>query len=208
MSSSKDRDAFFTKREVAERFVRTIDRIVDLDQYDNVIEPAAGDGALLDYLPEHNRIGYDLVPCREDIIEQDFYQLEFPEGRNAVVMNPPFGRASKMAMEFFNKCADNAEVIATIIPRSWNKYRTHKKLNENFGLYYSVILPDNSFELDGKDYAVRCVGQLWIRKDVGDVLSDPWEGFTPYDSWNDDVPLELLQDIDKYQEKHGCYERY
>ncbi len=202
MRTSKERDAFFTKPEIAERFVGKVNELYPLWSYDNVIEPSAGNGNILQFLPTHNRIGLDLEPMHEEIIEGDFFDYKFPTGATAVVGNPPFGRSSKLAIEFFNRCAEHADVIAFIIPRSWMKYRTQKQLSPDFELYASIILPDAAFTLDGKDYTVRCCGQIWAKKPPEKV-----ETGGGYISWNDKVSQDMLDDIDAYQKKHGCYDK-
>ena len=199
--TSKDRDAFFTRPNIAKRFVGKVNELYPLWSYDNVIEPSAGSGSILAHLPEHNRIGIDIIPLHNDVEAQDFFDYEFPKGTTAVVGNPPFGRQSKLAIEFFNKSAKHADVIAFIIPRSWMKYRTQKQLAPEFELYASIILPDESFTLDDKPYTVRCCGQIWAKYPP---KTDKGGG---YISWNDKVSQEMLDDIDAYQQKHGCYEK-
>ena len=36
-------------------------------------------------------------------------------------IKPPFGKVSSLAIRFFNKCAQFSDVIAFIIPRTFNK---------------------------------------------------------------------------------------
>ena len=202
MKTSKERDAFFTKPKIAERFVGKVNELYPLWAFEHVVEPSAGAGDILQYLPEENRVGYDIHPLSDEIIEQDFLKMETMKlGSTAVVGNPPFGRQSKLAIEFFNKCAPWADVIAFIIPRSWMKYRTQKQLHPDFELYCSIVLPDESFTLDGKDHTVRCCAQIWAKyPPVVDIGGG-------YLSWNDKVSQEMLDDIDAYQTKYGCYEK-
>lgn len=51
-------DRFYTKREVVQECVG----LIDLTSFDVIIEPGAGDGAFLDYLPK-SAIGYDIKPA-------------------------------------------------------------------------------------------------------------------------------------------------
>lgn len=196
---SKKRDAFFTKPDIAKRFVEKVNSLYPLDAFDNVIEPSAGAGSILQCLPDKTRIGLDIVPMHDEVLPNDFFDYTFPKGKTAVVGNPPFGRQSKLAIEFFNKCARYADVIAFIIPRSWMKYRTQKQLHPDFELYSSIILPDEAFTLDGKPYTVRCCIQIWSK------YPPTVSGSGGYETWNDKVSQEMLDDIDAYQEKHGCY---
>ena len=197
---AKSRDAFFTKPEIAKKFVDKVNSLYPLLNYDNVIEPSAGAGDILMYLPKETRIGLDIYPEHLEVLPSDFFDYEFPKGKTIIVGNPPFGRQSKLAIQFFNKCAEYADVIAFIIPRSWMKYRAQKQLDKNFELYSSIILPDKAFTLDGVDHTVRCCAQIWGKY-------PPTQGTGGYETWNDAVSQEMLDDIDAYQEKHGCYEK-
>ena len=200
-SDAKSRDAFFTKPHIAERFVAKVDEILDIKGFDNVIEPSAGAGDIYNLLPKHNRIGVDIFPMAEDIIKSDFFKYEIPDGSNIFVGNPPFGRNSDLAIRFFNKCATNASAIAFIIPRNWVNNRIHNHLNKDFGLYYSAILPKNSFTLDGSNYDVGCVAQIWLRTDLVDDLDIQPQ----FESWNDDVSQEQIDSLVNYQDKNNCY---
>ena len=201
MSESKDRDAFFTKDDIAQRFIDKVDSLYPLNEFDDIIEPSAGSGRILHKLPFGSR-GFDIHPMSDDIIEADFLKLNaYAYGNHTLAIgNPPFGRQSKLAIQFFNKCAEFADVIAFIIPRSWMKYRTQNQLNKNFELYSSIVLPDKAFTLDGKDYAVRCCAQIWAKE-------PPKQGVGGYESWNDRVSQEMLDNIDAYQLKYNCYEK-
>ena len=63
MSSRKD-DKFYTKEEVAKMFVEEVDRIFPLGSFDEIIEPSAGSGSILKFLPEGS-VGYDIEPESE-----------------------------------------------------------------------------------------------------------------------------------------------
>lgn len=198
MKESKSLDQFYTKKEIAKKFVEDILSIIDYKEFDNIIEPSAGSGRILDFMP-NGSIGLDLDPKRDDIIKTDFFDYEFPKGKNLVIGNPPFGRNSKLALKFFNKCAENADVIAFIIPRNWNSNKKQKHLSKEFDLIRSVILPDNSFTLDGKDYKVKCVAQIWVKKDNNKYN-------VSYESWNNLVSNEELKEFYDHYESKGCME--
>lgn len=196
----KARDAFFTNPEIAKGFVDKVETLYPFKNYDTVLEPSAGNGAILQFLPETKRVGLDIEPMTKEILPGDFFDYTPPKGKTIVVGNPPFGKQSKTAIQFFNKCAEFADVIAFIIPRSWMKFRTQNQLHKEFGLYSSITLPDKAFLLGGEEYVVRCCAQIWGRyKPTG-------KGTGGYESWNEKVSQEMLDDIDAYQEKHGCYD--
>lgn len=161
--SSKNLDKFYTNYLAACTFIDWVRTFVDLDSFDNIIEPSAGAGALLNHLPART-MRIDLMPERDDITQCDFFDFQYPLGKNITVGNPPFGSRSKLAIEFFKKAAEHSEAIAFIIPVTWEKYSIHKQLPEGWALVGSERLPEMSFELDGKPYRVRCCMQMWIKQ--------------------------------------------
>jgi len=175
--AAKALDQFYTNPIVAKRFVDKVNELYDLSSYDHVIEPSMGEGFIYDYLPTENRIGLDIEKNHPDCLEGDFLEWSpdksgiehepllgtFP--KIAFVGNPPFGRASTLALDFFDHCAQYGDMVSFIIPRTWMKYNIHKKIPSEFGLYWQAILPDASFILNGKPYEVRCVAQCWSKTD-------------------------------------------
>ena len=177
VEAAKDLDQFYTHPKIGKRFVDKVDELYDLSSYDHVIEPSMGEGFIYDYLPTTNRIGLDIEKNHPDCVEGDFLKWK-PEkcgieyepllGKTpsiAFVGNPPFGRSSGLAIEFFEHCALYSDMVSFIIPRTWMKYVIHKRLPGDFGLYWQAILPDAAFILNGKPYEVRCVAQCWSRHD-------------------------------------------
>ena len=165
-------DQFYTKDGMAKLFMDIIKEHIDLSKYTNIIEPAAGRGNILDHMPKGS-IGLDLEPAREDIIEMDFFDYKFPEGKNIVITNPPFGRASKLAVDFFNKSAKYADTIAFIIPNSWKYNKVQNRLDSSFKLIYQSDLPKFAFIKQGESRGKRilkdgsininCVIQIWTK---------------------------------------------
>ena len=174
--TSRERDKFYTLPEASEGFIEDIKGIVRLGYYDNIIEPSAGSGALLRLLPSGS-IGIDIDPEAKGIVKCDFFDYEFPVGKTIIIGNPPFGKSSKLAIEFFNRCAEYADVICFIVPCTWNKFSIQRRLDERFHLILSEKLPEESFTLNGKPHRVRCSKQIWIR---GDLNNSDYEGYTDY----------------------------
>lgn len=167
--SSKSLDKFYTNDKAARTFIDYVQKFVRLEDFDNIIEPSAGAGALVKYLPPRT-IGVDLVPEDDGvygIIQSDFFNFKYPQGRNITIGNPPFGSRSKLAVEFFKHAAKSSDVIAFIIPVTWEKYSIHKKLPRDWSLIATERLPEASFELDGKPHNVRCCIQVWARGGIG-----------------------------------------
>lgn len=207
MKDHKELDAFYTKSEIAKRFVDKINSIIPMSEFDLVVEPSAGNGRILDHLPINNRVGLDIHPEREDITKQDFFTYQPPSNpllfevpKVLTIGNPPFGRSSKLAVEFFKHAATFSQAIAFIVPRSWEKYSLHRRLPSDWDLYWHSILPDASFTFKDEDYPVRCTAQLWLHKSYKPELqSAHWE------SWNDKVKESDLGEIHQYYKEMGCY---
>jgi hypothetical protein len=170
-SKSKQLDKFYTSDDIAKRFVEIINTHFPLEQYDFVLEPSAGSGNILKYLPE-NSIGLDLEPEGDNIIQQDFFKYQSPYDpifnniRIACVGNPPFGSGymNPLAKAFFNHAATFSELIAFIIPAKWQtSWKVQFQLDKSFGLYFTEFLPKNSFVLDGEPYDVPCCMQIWSK---------------------------------------------
>ena len=75
-------------------------------------------------------------------------------------------------------------------------YKKQKHINKDFNLIRSVIIPENSFILDNKDYNVKCVAQIWIKKEI--------EIEPSYDSWNNNISKLDLDIFFKYYKDNGC----
>lgn len=165
MSKAKELDKFYTNKSASKRFLEMINSRIKLDKYDNIIEPSAGAGAILRLLPKH-AIGVDIEPEADGIIKSDFFDYEYPEGKSITIGNPPFGNRSKLAVEFFKHASKYSSAIAFIVPVTWEKFSIHRQLPEGWHLIHNERLPEDSFELEGKPYRVRCTMQLWVDSDT------------------------------------------
>ena len=157
-------DAYFTSPEVAKDCVEILykflsDREISY-QTTQFVEPSAGDGSFLQFLPP-TTIAYDIEPKCDNIIKANFFNVTIPP-HSIVVGNPPFGFACSIAVKFFNHSAKNkAQFIAFIVPKTFKKISIQKKLNPQYHLYLQVDLPKKSFLVDGLPYDVPCVFQIW-----------------------------------------------
>ena len=65
----------------------------------------------------------------------------------------------------------SSELIAFIVPAKYHtSWKVHKQLHPDFGLYFSEILPKNSFIKDDKPHNVNCCMQIWSKKKLGKNL--------------------------------------
>lgn len=148
-------DQFYTKKDVVIECLS----FLNLNEFDMIIEPSAGDGAFLNEINHKNKIGYDIEPKSDIIIKQDYLTLDvtnFGNKKILVVGNPPFGRNSKMALAFIKKSIF-ADTIAFILPKGFKKRSMIDKIPLNYEISIIKDLENNNFVFEGSDYFVPCV---------------------------------------------------
>lgn len=156
-------DKFYTKDEVAKHCVEQVLRYIDVSKM-TVLEPSAGDGAFLPYFTKY--IACDIAPQNANILQKDFLSDDISmllPARNTIVTigNPPFGKRSKLAIQFINKSFEYSDIVAFILPLQFNKYSAQSQVYKDAKLIHSEILPADSFLNNGKSYSVRCCFQIW-----------------------------------------------
>lgn len=162
------------QKDIYDRFYTPIETVslclelLDLNDYDCIIEPSAGIGNFSDKI--ENCFAYDIMPEKESIKKQDWFALDkqqFLKYNNILVVgNPPFGEQNKLAINFFNEAAKFCNCIAFILPLSFKKYSVQNQLDFNFHLTKELILLNNTFYLLNKEeIKVPCVFQVWEKKD-------------------------------------------
>jgi predicted RNA methylase len=155
--NSKDLDKFYTKKETA---LYCIHKIENIESYDKIIEPSAGNGSFS--LQLTNCEAYDIEPGDSSIAKIDFFTIrENISKRILVIGNPPFGKKAKLAIDFFNHASFFATTIAFIVPLQFRKWSVQKNLDFRFKLVLDIDIPKNSFYIDSKEVDVNCCFQIW-----------------------------------------------
>lgn len=208
--SKKELDKFYTHPDIAKKFVEKINTLDNLNEFDMIIEPSAGCGNILKFLPENKSIGIDLEPEDETIIRQDFFKYVSPYNpltnniRIACVGNPPFGKGymNPLAKAFFNHAATFSETIAFIVPAKWHtSWKIHKQLNPDFGLYFSEILPKKSFIFNDKPYHVNCCMQIWSKKSLGKNIRITEKPKTKHEDFDVFLTCDKVPRLEKVREQ-------
>lgn len=184
-------DQFFTKEEVAAECVKELNSIYNINQFDLIIEPSAGTGSFTKSLfttTEKISIEIDQKLCEinPNYLHQSFfdYNPEINNRKILVIGNPPFGTQNKLSVDFFNHAANFADVIAFIIPRTWNKQSIHNRLNKKFILVKTIDLNKDCF-YGNKKTNVKCCFQIWKKslldrvKEKKCISHKDWD-FLPY----------------------------
>ena len=155
-------DKFYTLPMYSKIFIDKVSELYDILKWDLIVEPSAGDGSFLNQIPSDNKIGIDILPANSNIIKQNFFTYFPPENKKNILVigNPPFGKVSTLAIQFFNHAAKWANVIAFIIPRTFRKISVQNKLNEMFHLIYDHEIPNNPCCFS-PPMMVKCCFQIW-----------------------------------------------
>jgi hypothetical protein len=156
-------DKFYTKTDLVIELIKDI----NFESYSTVIEPSAGNGSFSNNINHKNLIALDILPENENIVKMNWFDFSYKkEGKILVIGNPPFGVQCNLVIEFFKKCYEiQADTIAFILPKSFKKGSLKNKINLNYHLIKEVDIDDNSFMLEGEDYSVPCIFQVWEYSD-------------------------------------------
>jgi hypothetical protein len=159
-----DLDKFYTKKELAKIIISKI----EVEEFDLILDPSCGDGSFYSNINHQNKIGIDILPHIEGVIQNDFltWNSQNLSGKILSITNPPFGKQGSLALKFIKKCAIFSDTIAFILPLSFAKPSMKNKIPEYFHLEFEEILPDDSYLLNGESYDVKCVFQIWKRKNI------------------------------------------
>ena len=146
------------------------------------VEPSAGNGAVLNNIPEtYDKIGIDIEPRSANILKQDFLTWVPPvqkQNQKPVIIfgNPPFGRQSSLAKAFIaHSCKiASTSMIAFILPRSFVKPSMSCAFDSHFHCIHSSDVERNAFVLggDGTPYDVPCVFQIWQKRSVPRIIAE------------------------------------
>lgn len=168
-------DKFYTNDNVVDLCINSLNKIIDINTFDLIVEPSAGNGSFLFKLPEDKRIGLDILPDNNFIFKQDFFEY-YPTSTSKsilVIGNPPFGKVSSLAIKFFNHASKFANVIAFIIPRTFRKTSVKNRLNLNFHLIYDEDIPLKPCSFT-PPMMVKCCFQIWeLRIQKRDIVKLP-----------------------------------
>lgn len=168
-------DKFYTPQDTVNQLLNMVSTMYPLDSFDTIIEPSAGDGAILK--PLETRLdaidykgtihSYDLIPEADGIQRMNWLERRDENGdesngimyynkcdkktafgRNSLVIgNPPFGRNGSLALKFINESASFARVIAFIVPLSFMKASRQNSIDEWFHVDACEKVVDDAYIL-------------------------------------------------------------
>jgi hypothetical protein len=166
-------DKYYTKDTAVQLCLNYVKEYVNInDKNDLLIEPSAGNGSFISGIKSLslNHLFYDLEPENIEIVKQDYLLLDIDKLKNKytnihVIGNPPFGRQSSLAIKFIKKSCEFCNSLSFILPKSFKKDSMKKTFPLNFHLIFEIDLPDKSFLVDGVEYNVESIFQIWQKKD-------------------------------------------
>lgn len=160
-------DKFYTRIPIAQMCIDMIESSHTITKFDLVVEPSAGNGSFFNLIEHPNKVGIDISPECDGIMELDFfdYTPNIIDSNILVIGNPPFGRVSSIAVKFFNHAAKWADVIAFIIPKTFRKISIQNRLDTKFVLIKDIDIPDTPCSFTPA-MNVKCCFQIWKKSNV------------------------------------------
>lgn len=157
-------DKYYTPSDLVDYVISKTFDIVGKSNITEIIEPSAGNGAFSSKL---DCIAYDLYPESNNIIEQDYLELEtaYKKGR-LVIGNPPFGNRGHLMQKFCNKSFEIADYVSFILPAN--------QLNNVASIYKFDLI--YSEDLGVKEYSgkkVHCCLNIYQRPSSGLLNTKP-----------------------------------
>jgi len=153
-------DKYYTPPELAKYIIGKTKEVVGKENISEYLEPSAGSGIFLDYLPE-NSLAYDIEPENNNVIKQDFLSLdlEYKKGR-CIIGNPPYGRCLSLAQKFYKKSILMADYIVFILPIS--------QLNNTQSMYeFDLIYSEDLGYKTYTDRTLHCCLNIYKRPENG-----------------------------------------
>lgn len=167
MKRTVGKEQYFTPPELAKACIERVNKLFPLDKFDVIVEPSAGDGSFLKFLPKKKSIGIDVAPQASNIIKSNFLDW-LPEkipahSRVLTIGNPPFGARASMALKFIDHANAFSDVVAFVLPMSFNKYTFQNMLPRNLHLIESTDCSD-FYQTSSGLVKVNTVFQIWERR--------------------------------------------
>jgi predicted RNA methylase len=158
-------DKFYTKPEIANKYIDIVKEKLNIGIFDYILEPSAGNGSFSNILFSmfENVVALDIEPEEERINKQNFFDFVPEENKKYLVIgNPPFGKVSSLAFKFVEKSCSFANTVAFILPRTFKRVSFKNKINSYFHLIFEEDIPMKSFYPEAM--MAKCCFQIWERK--------------------------------------------
>ena len=174
------KEQYYTMSTVVDLCLSEVQKHINLDGK-TILEPCGGTGEFIEGLkrigiPDSRIVSMDIEPSHPLVKLGNYLETDFSgedslyRGRSGLVSitNPPFGRASALAKQFFNHAAGHSDYICYLVPKAWRKWTVHNSLDKNFHLIADIDMPKNCFYLpDGttkENNVLNTIFQIWEKR--------------------------------------------
>lgn len=174
-------DKYYTPKDLAKYCIeKTFSEIQNISE---IIEPSAGNGSFSEQL--NDCIAYDIEPENDNIIKQDFLELDIPYKKDRLIIgNPPFGEKMYMVQKFYEKSTEIADYIAFILPIT--------QYNNTNSLYkFDLLHSEDLGKINFSDRQIHCCFNIYKR---------PLNGFNKRKQSKLKTVKIIRQDSKKYNE--------
>ena len=163
-------DQFYTEPDVAKYCFESLTSFLQKENISvedfTFVEPSAGNGSFYNLLPKNRRIGIDIAPLHEEVIQQDFlsWKPKKKSSKYIFIGNPPFGYRAWTALAFMNHASQFAEYIGFILPMAFQSDARGSAKHRVKGMqlvHSEIISSDSFFEPNGKKRKVNTLWQIW-----------------------------------------------
>ena len=175
-------DKYYTKNTAVELCLNFVNKYIQINPHDLIIEPSAGNGSFITGIKSltSNFKFYDLEPDNDEIIKQDYLLYDYNSIKDTfnkihIIGNPPFGRQSSLAIKFIKKSCEFCDSISFILPKSFKKDSLKKSFPLRFHLIFEIDLPDKSFLVDGIEHNVETIFQIWEKNTTERIVNEKLE---------------------------------
>ena len=157
--------------------IKTLEELnINIEEY-IFIEPSAGSGRFLPYIPTKNYLAMDIEPLGSNIINQDFLDWTPDLTKKYIVIgNPPFGLRGQKALQFINKAFEFADFVCFILPPLFNsdgKGSPKKRIDAN--LIFSEDITSYAYNYpNGENVNINTIFQIWSKMDMGINLNETY----------------------------------
>jgi hypothetical protein len=161
------KDQFFTPKDLAKKCWETFIRETNVNTNEYIfIEPSAGDGSFLNFLPKGS-ISLDVEPRSNEIHKLDYltWKPKDISKKYIVFGNPPFGLRGHLALNFINHSHSFADYVCFILPQlfeSDGKGSPRKRVT-GYNLIYSEGLSAMFYSPSNQEVKVNGVFQIWSK---------------------------------------------
>lgn len=174
-------DKFYTNPSVCDYLINKLFSYFPSLKQSYFIEPSAGSGNFVNSLLK-NGINTDKILALDiDPLENNEIKIKTANYiltkisysyKNVIIGNPPFGKKSKLALEFLNKSLTESDFVAMIFPNSFKRFSMQKHIAKNAKLLLEIDVPKNAFLVNNKKYDVNSVFQIWATKNFKCYAND------------------------------------